>query len=149
MKLHCTAMGWRGFLPASQMIYWLAQMAAEASTRSGGQLSSHSTACSHPQPRCQWLPSNWNCIPTKGNAGQAWESFLIPSVHFFPPNQCLVGAASTLGNCIENIITQGIRHPEQVLFLSRASASQQRNPSAGFCFNYIFKTQLLVCVPLY
>lgn len=142
-------MGWRGFLPASQIIYWLAQTAAEASARSGGQLSSHSAACSQPRPRCQWLPSNWNCVPTKGNAGQAWESFLIPSVHFSPPNQCLVGAASTLGNRMESIATLGIHLPEQVLLLSRASASQQRNPSADFYFNYILKTQLLVCVPLY
>lgn len=139
---------WRGLLPACQMIYWLAQMAAEASARSGGQLSSHSAACSHPQPRCRWLPSNWNCILTKGNAGQAWESFLIPSVQFFPPNQCLVGAASMLGNCMESITTLGLHLPQQVQLLSCA-ASQQRNPSADSCFNYISKTQLLVCVPLY
>lgn len=142
-------MGWRSFFSASQMIYWLAQMADEASARSGRQLSSHSAACSHPRPRCQWLPSNWNHTPTKGNAGQAWESFLIPSVHFFPPNRCLVGAASKLRNCMESIIALGIHLPEQVLLLNRASASQQRNSSADFCFNYILKTQLLVCVPLY
>lgn len=76
------------------------------------------------------------------------ESFLICSVHFFPPNCVWQQVASKLRNCTESITTLGIHPPQQELLLDHSSATQQRNPSADFCFNYILKIQPLVCVPL-